>query len=79
MLKLLILVTFLGNLHDVSGQGADWSLQETEIIAKKIWMLITRPTLVSRQFLQLHPGYEDVIPQTKPSPQKVCFNDFNFI
>ena len=53
-----------------SAQGAEWTDEETEIIAEKLWDIIIRPGRAIKQYLKAHPGYT-AIPQGRPTPQKV--------
>ena len=53
-----------------SAQGAEWTDEETVIIAKKLMEIVIRPGRVIRQYLKAHPGYTG-IPQGRPTPQKV--------
>ena len=53
-------------------QGAEWTDEETEIIAEKLWDIIVRPGRAIKQYLKAHPGYT-AIPQGRPTPQKVHY------
>ena len=55
-----------------SAQGAEWTDEETEIIAEKLWDIIVRPGRAIKQYLKAHPGYT-AIPQGRPTPQKVLY------
>ena len=65
---LLLLMIFA--VYDCSAQGTAWSEAETQIIAKKLYTIMTRPGLVAKQFKRLYPDYK-AIPQSNPTPQKV--------
>ena len=55
-----------------SAQGAEWTDEETEIIAEKLWDIIVRPGRAIKQYLKAHSGYT-AIPQGRPTPQKVHY------